>query len=235
MCDWERQRRTGSERVLARFGSHSVLLQDQVFQLVCWAEQEGRGLPVTRDELPHRCDLRGAELSRSSTAAASLTMTVWARAGGVRTNWLHTQICGTCRHKCDKFRKTEHRRWDQVLWNNQSSRNIFPEWHSAVNISNVSKCNAKQCMGICFKYTALPCVWARLIKPPHHWFVQHQSSAGCCRLSHIHAGCSWGLHWCRAGLEQKLHWKWRTLMGPQRQGPSSWVCQQRQVHPIRHL
>lgn len=84
---WDRQRATG--RV-------SVLLQDQVFQLVCWAEKEGGRLPVSRDELPHRRDLRRAELSRSSTAPTALTVTVGA-GGGVWADWLHTQICGTCR------------------------------------------------------------------------------------------------------------------------------------------
>lgn len=45
------------------FGSDSVLLQDQVLQLVRRAEQEGGGLPVSCDELPDRRDLRRAELS----------------------------------------------------------------------------------------------------------------------------------------------------------------------------
>lgn len=76
-------------------------------------------------------------------------------------------------------------------------------------------------------------VWAGLIKAAHRWFVQQQCSAGCCRLSRIPASCSWGLHWCRAGLGQKLRWKSRSLLVPQRQGPSSWACR-RQAHPTRN-
>lgn len=41
----------------------SVLLQDQALQLVRRAQEEGGGLPVSRDELPDRRDLRRAELS----------------------------------------------------------------------------------------------------------------------------------------------------------------------------
>ena len=72
------------------------------------------------------------------------------------------------------------------------------------------------------------------LKPqaPHRWFVQLQSSAGCCRLSRILAGCSWGLRWCRAGLGQKLQWRWRMLSEPQRRDPSRRACQRRRVHPV---
>lgn len=74
------------EEVWPRFHSDSVLLQDQVLQLVRRPEQEGGGLPVACDELPHCCDLWRAELSRSSAAATSLTVTVGAGRGGIWAN-----------------------------------------------------------------------------------------------------------------------------------------------------
>lgn len=92
-------------KVSPRFGQDSVLLQDQVLQLVRRAEQEGGGLPVSCDELPHRRDLWRAELSRSSAAAASLTVTVGAGGGGIRADCLHTQICGTWGHRGGGLRK----------------------------------------------------------------------------------------------------------------------------------
>lgn len=92
-------------KVSPRFGSDSVLLQDQVLQLVRRAEQEGGGLPVSCDELPHCRDLRRTELSRSSAAAASLTVTVGAGGGGIWANCLHTQICGTCGRRGGGLRK----------------------------------------------------------------------------------------------------------------------------------
>ncbi|TNN87785.1 hypothetical protein EYF80_002132 [Liparis tanakae] len=57
-----------------------VLLQDEVLQLVCRAQQEGGRLPVAGDQLTHGCDLRLAELCRcpapSSTSAAPPTQAV---------------------------------------------------------------------------------------------------------------------------------------------------------------
>ena len=87
---------------------YSVLLQDQVFQLVGRAEEEGRRLPVPGDELPHRRDLRGAELGRGPAPAAALTVTVGAGGRGVRADGLHTQICGTCGHKAQDVLRQEH-------------------------------------------------------------------------------------------------------------------------------
>lgn len=110
LCMWESApRRTGrgGGRELARCGSDSVLLQDQVFQLVCWAEQEGRGLPVPCDELPHRCHLWRAELSGSAASATSLTVTVGAGGGGVWADRFHTQICGTCGGKQNILGKSD--------------------------------------------------------------------------------------------------------------------------------
>lgn len=43
-------------------GQQSVLLQNEVLQFVRRAEEEGCGFPVAGDQLPHRADLRGAEL-----------------------------------------------------------------------------------------------------------------------------------------------------------------------------
>lgn len=100
-------------KVSPRFGSDSVLLQDQVLQLIRRAEQEGGGLPVSCDELPHRRDLRRAELSRSSAAAASLTVTVGAGGGGVWANCLHTQICGACGHRGGGLRRRGKLRREQ--------------------------------------------------------------------------------------------------------------------------
>lgn len=121
---WDRQRATG--RV-------SVLLQDQVFQLVCWAEKEGGRLPVSRDELPHCRDLRRAELSRSSTTPAALTVTVGA-GGGVWADWLHTQICGTCR----KNGKTRVSRQTFTQWRAPASfQNLFPSWYAFALITRI--------------------------------------------------------------------------------------------------
>lgn len=39
-----------------------ILLEDEVLQLVCRAEQEGSRLPVAGDQLTHSCDLWLAEL-----------------------------------------------------------------------------------------------------------------------------------------------------------------------------
>lgn len=97
--DWEREN--------ISFCSGSVLLQDQVLQLVCWAQQEGRRLPVSCDELPHRRHLGRAELGWSTSAATtSLSVTVGAGGGGggIWANWLHAQICRTCGEKSDDLK-----------------------------------------------------------------------------------------------------------------------------------
>ena len=74
--------------------SGSVLLQDEVLQLVRGAQQEGGGLPVAGDELPHRRDLRGTELGRCPAPTPPLAVAVGARGGAVWGHGLHTQICG---------------------------------------------------------------------------------------------------------------------------------------------
>lgn len=48
-CERDRGGQAEGGRALARSGLDSVLLQDQVLQLVRRAEQEGRGLPVPGD------------------------------------------------------------------------------------------------------------------------------------------------------------------------------------------
>ena len=89
---------------LPRFPT-SVLLQDEVLQLVCRAEQEGGRLPVAGDQLTHGRDLRLAELgrspapSRAAAAAAPSAQAVVGGGGGVtdvgRGEGLHAEVCWT--------------------------------------------------------------------------------------------------------------------------------------------
>ena len=82
----------------------SVLLQDEVLQLVCRAQQEGGRLPVAGDQLTHGRDLRLAELGRRpapsrAAAAAPSTQAVVGGGGGVtdvgRGEGLHAEVCWT--------------------------------------------------------------------------------------------------------------------------------------------
>lgn len=73
----------------------SVLLQDEVFQFVCRAQQEGSGLPVAGDELPDSADLRGAELGGGHGPAGAVA---GGRGRGRRGRGggpaFHAEVCG---------------------------------------------------------------------------------------------------------------------------------------------
>lgn len=127
----------GGEEALARFGS--VLLQDQVFQLVRRTEQEGCRLSVARDELPHRRHLRGAELGRGPAPAASLTVTVGGgRGGGVCADRLHAQIGGTCQVDQEEEESAlvgagtswEHHPYTEARWWQRHAGGIDRDWET---------------------------------------------------------------------------------------------------------
>lgn len=60
----------------------SVLLQDEVFQLVGRPKQKRRRLPVASDQLTHSCDLRLAELGRCPAPSSTVAPPTQAVIGG---------------------------------------------------------------------------------------------------------------------------------------------------------
>lgn len=86
--------------VFPNFSPGSVLLQDEVLQLVCRAEQEGGRLPVAGDQLTHGRDLWLAELgggpAPSRTPAAPPAQAVVGGGRGVADGGgegLHAEVC----------------------------------------------------------------------------------------------------------------------------------------------
>lgn len=71
VCVFMRERREAPACV-----QFSVLLQYEVLELISRAEQEGRRLAITRNQLPNSRDLGRAELGRCPSAPSTLTMTV---------------------------------------------------------------------------------------------------------------------------------------------------------------
>lgn len=75
----------------------SVLLQNEVFQFVCGAQQEGSGLSVAGDELPHGTDLRRAELGGGHGPAGAVAGGRGrGRGGGCGGPTFHAEVRGPC-------------------------------------------------------------------------------------------------------------------------------------------